>query len=266
MERGGDFGQPGERRVRRCTQWRDRHQARQPQRAGARPPPPPPGPARGPGRPRRAMRRPAAGSPSRLTWSSTSTTRPCAGGSPVERRRQPDAVDGLHDVGVRATDRPCCVAAGPRSASRTRSPISAALGAASWSRFSPMSVTPRSARQRDVAGRVRLGDRDQGDLVRAPGGRAGGVDPGAYALQVGRQLGAPGVVSTHPVQAIRSRSSGSRARPRRRTAPGGPAGPESPAAAWSRRPAPRHHRLRLGWSCAPRPACRRACRRRSRPR
>ena len=143
---GRRLGQPGERPLRLPAQRRHRHQPGQPQRAARRPL----------GHRRRATvrigrsgDRPAARSGRRRC--SPAPARPAAGPRPRraavgQRGGQPDAVHRVHHVGV-ADHRAGLVALQladevPAHARTPAAATSAALAAASWSRFSPMSVTP----------------------------------------------------------------------------------------------------------------------------
>ncbi len=62
------------------------------------------------------------------------------------------------------------------------------MGAASWSRFSPTSVTPRPGEEVDVARREALRDGDEGDGVVAPGRGEGLVDAAADRGEAGGEL------------------------------------------------------------------------------
>ena len=102
-------------------------------------------PPPGRGRPGRGADRPAG----RDATAARSAPRPARPGRPSARHRRSGPPTA-----------PCCAAADRRSA--TEAParrMRRCFGAASWSRFSPTSVTPSSASKRDVAGREGLGDR-----------------------------------------------------------------------------------------------------------
>ena len=160
-----------------------RHQAGQPnasapRRAG------PPAPARPP---RLAPPRWPPASSSRLTWMKHSSgPRPVRvllrGHGPGQGGCQLRPVHGMDGVGVphHGLGLVALQLADKMPAQCQVSQLGR-LVRASWSRFSPTSVTPRAASRRTSSRRVELGDDDQLRRVALPpGGSCGGVDPVAW--------------------------------------------------------------------------------------